>query len=158
LILCAAAALRCARLRTSLATTAKPRPCSTSSAEIWGLIALLALVTLVARGFFLVLPRRWQPRGRVEQALRCAPLAALLAALLAITVPEIVQQLPAAWQGPAPGWALVTDPRLMSALLLAAVIRLTRSTLWGLAAGSATYLSFLRSALRCTDADCHPRV
>jgi len=111
-----------------------------SSGEIWGLIALLALVTLVARGFFLVLPRRWQPRGRVEQALRYAPLAALLA----ITVPEIVQQLPAAWQGPAPGWVLVTDPRLMSALLLAAVIRLTRNTLWGLAAGTATYLALLQ--------------
>ena len=110
--------------------------------EIWSLIALLALVTLVARGFFLVLPRRWQPRGRVEQALRYAPLAALLA----ITVPEIVQQLPATWERPASGWALATDPRLVSALLLAAVIRLTGNTLWGLVAGTAAYLTLLQLA------------
>jgi len=113
-----------------------------SPLEIWSLIALLALVTLVARGFFLVLPRRWQPRGRVEQALRYAPLAALLA----ITVPEIVQQLPATVQHPASGWALATDPRLMSALLLAAVIRLTRNTLWGLVAGTTAYLVLLHLA------------
>jgi len=110
-----------------------------SALEIWSLIALLALVTLAARSFFLVLPRRWQPRGRVEQALRYAPLAALLA----ITVPEIVQQVPTAWQRPAPGWALATDPRLLSALLLAAVILLTRHTLWGLAAGTTAYLLLL---------------
>ena len=113
-----------------------------SPLEIWSLIALLALVTLVARGFFLVLPRRWQPRGRVEQALRYAPLAALLA----ITVPEIVQQLPATVQHPASGWALAADPRLMSALLLAAVIRLTRNTLWGLVAGTTAYLGLLQLA------------
>jgi len=112
---------------------------SYSTLEIWVLVALLALVTLLARGFFLVLPRRWQPRGRVEQALRYAPLAALLA----ITVPEIVQQLPAALAHPEPAWALATDPRLVSALVLVTVIRLTRHTLWGLAAGTASYLSLL---------------
>ena len=65
-----------------------------SSLELWLLIALLSLVTLVSRSFFVLLPRRWQPRGRVEQALRYAPLAALLA----ITVPEVVRQLPTALQ------------------------------------------------------------
>ena len=113
-----------------------------SPLEIWTLIALLAFVTLAARGFFLVLPRRWQPRGRVEQALRYAPLAALLA----ITVPEIVQQLPVAWQRPEPGWALATDPRLISALLLVTVSRLTRNTLWGLVAGTTAYLGLLQLA------------
>jgi branched-subunit amino acid transport protein len=107
-----------------------------SAWELWLLIALLALLTLVSRSFFVLLPRRWQPRGRVEQALRVAPLAALLA----ITVPEVVQQLPAALQQSSPAWAIVTDARLVSALLLAAVIRLTRHTLWGLAAGIATFL------------------
>ena len=43
-----------------------------------------------------------------------------------------------------PIWAIATDARLMSALVLAAVIRLTRRTLWGLAAGTATYLLLLR--------------
>ena len=65
-----------------------------SPLELWTLIALLALLTLVSRSFFVLLPRRWQPRGRVEQALRYAPLAALLA----ITVPEVVNQLPIALQ------------------------------------------------------------
>jgi len=107
-----------------------------SPLELWGLIALLALLTLVSRSFFVLLPRRWQPRGRVEQALRYAPLAALLA----ITVPEVVQHLPAALRQAAPAWAIATDARLVSALVLAAVIRLTRHTLWGLAAGTLTFL------------------
>ncbi len=107
-----------------------------SQLELWVLIALLALLTLISRSFFVLLPRRWQPRGRVEQALRYAPLAALLA----ITVPEVVKQLPAALQQAAPMGTLVTDPRLASALVLAAVIRLTRHTLWGLAAGTVTFL------------------
>ena len=108
--------------------------------ELWLLIALLSLLTLVSRSFFVLLPRRWQPRGRVEQALRYAPLAALLA----ITVPEVVQQLPAALQQPAPAWAIATDARLVSALVLVGVIRLTRHTLWGLLAGTATYLALLQ--------------
>jgi branched-subunit amino acid transport protein len=107
-----------------------------SALELGVLIALLALLTLLSRSFFVLLPRRWQPRGRVEQALRYAPLAALLA----ITVPEVVQQLPTALQQAAPAWALATDARLVSALVLAAVIRLTRHTLWGLAAGTLTFL------------------
>ena len=113
-----------------------------SPLELWTLIVLLALLTLVSRSFFVLLPRRWQPRGRVEQALRYAPLAALLA----ITVPEVVQQLPAALQQPAPAWAVATDARLVSALVLAAVIRLTRQTLWGLLAGTTTYLALLQLA------------
>lgn len=100
-----------------------------SDVEIWSLVAALVLVTLVARNFFLVLPERWQPRGWVEQALRVAPLAALLA----ITVPEITRGV-----GPAPDTWL--DPRVLSALLLAAVIRVTGRTLWGLVAGAAAYL------------------
>jgi len=55
-------------------------------------------------------------------------------------VPEIVRGLPAALQQPAPAWALATDPRLVSALVLAAVTRLTRHTLWGLGAGTLAYL------------------
>lgn len=107
-----------------------------SQGELWVLIALLALLTLVSRSFFVLLPRRWQPRGRVEQALRYAPLAALLA----ITMPEVLNQLPTALQQAAPIRAIATDARLVSALVLAAVIGLARNTLWGLAAGTATFL------------------
>ncbi|HOB93965.1 MAG TPA: AzlD domain-containing protein [Aquabacterium sp.] len=107
-----------------------------SAFELGLLIGLLALVTLGARSFFVLLPRRWQPRGRVEQALRHAPLAALLA----LIAPEVTRQLPAALQQPGPLWALATDARLASALVLVAVVRTTRSTLWGLLAGIATFL------------------
>ncbi len=107
-----------------------------SATELSLLIVLLALVTLLARSFFLLLPRRWQPRGRVEQALRYAPLAALLA----ITVPEIVPRLRADTLTSASALALATDPRLLSALVLMLVIGLTRQTLWGLVVGSAVYL------------------
>lgn len=111
-----------------------------SPLELWVLIALLSLLTLLSRSFFVLLPRRWQPRGRVEQALRYVPLAALLA----ITVPEIVRRLPAALQAGAPAWAVATDARLVSALVLDAVTRLTRHTLWGLLAGTAVYLALLQ--------------
>ena len=107
-----------------------------SDLELWLLIALLALLTLGSRSFFVLLPRRWQPRGRVQQALRYAPLAALLA----ITVPEVTKQLPHALQQAAPVWAIATDARLVSALVLVAVIRLTRHTLWGLVVGILTFL------------------
>jgi branched-subunit amino acid transport protein len=108
-----------------------------SSAELWGLIALLALLTLALRSFFVLLPRRWHPRGRVALALRYAPLAALLA----ITVPEVARHLPGALQQAEPAWAVATDARLWSAVVLVVVIRLTRQTLWGLAAGIATFLA-----------------
>lgn len=110
------------------------------AAELALLIALLAGVTLVARNFFLVLPKRWQPRGTVAEALRYAPLAALLA----ITVPEIVRDLPVGAAAGTASWAgVVTDPRFVSALVLAAVIRLGRQSLWGLVAGAVAYLALL---------------
>jgi branched-subunit amino acid transport protein len=109
-----------------------------SSLEVWLLIAALAGVTLVARNFFLVLPKRWQPRGAVAEALRYAPLAALLA----ITAPEIVRDVPPLVD--AAGWvALATDGRVAAAVVLVLVSRLTRRALWGLAAGTLTYLAWL---------------
>lgn len=114
---------------------------SYGDAELALLIALLCAVTLVARNFFLVLPRRWQPRGAVADALRYAPLAALLA----ITVPEIVRDVPPLVD--AAGWtALATDARVVAALVLATVTRLTRHALWGLAAGTLAYLAAVGGA------------
>lgn len=113
---------------------------SYDAADLGLLIVLLAGVTLVARNFFLVLPKRWQPRGTVAEALRYAPLAALLA----ITVPEIVRDLPIGAAGAGVWWVgMACDPRFVSALVLAAVIRLTRHALWGLVAGAGTYLALL---------------
>ena len=89
----------------------------------------------------MLLPRRWQPRDRVEgAALRAAGGAA------GHHRARVVQQLPAALRQPAPAWAIATDARLVSALVLVAVIRLTRHTLWGLLAGTATYLVLLQLA------------
>lgn len=99
------------------------------SAGLWiALVLGLCIVTLVARSLFLVLPPRWHPRGWVEQALRVAPLAALLA----ITVPEIVRDLT-----PAPSsWI---DARLLGALALVAVLAAGGRSLWALAAGAAVF-------------------
>ncbi len=105
--------------------------------ELWVLLLALVGVTLVARCFFLVLPARWQPRGALERALRAAPLAALMA----ITLPEILRgSLLTEGVGLA---AMATDPRLLSALVLAAVWAATRHGLVALLAGSASYLALL---------------
>ncbi len=41
---------------------------------------------------------------------------------------------------------MATDPRLAAALALLLVVRLTRQSLWGLAAGAAVYLGLLALA------------
>jgi len=109
-----------------------------SPAQIWTLIALLTLVTLVARNLFLLLPPAWQPRGQVAQALRYAPLAALLA----ITAPEIVRDVRGLPLAP----ALLADPRLAAAMVLTAVLLMSRRSLLALVLGSTTFI--LLSVLR----------
>jgi branched-subunit amino acid transport protein len=103
-------------------------------ASLWGLLALLVLVTLVARNFFLVLPRRWQPRGALERALRAAPLAALVA----ITVPEILRT--GVLAPDAGGLGLLLDARLLAALALLAVWQRWHHGVAALTTGSAVYL------------------
>jgi len=105
-------------------------------AQMWALIALLTLVTLLARNLFLLLPPAWQPRGQVAQALRYAPLAALLA----ITVPEIVRDVRSLPLAP----ALLADPRLAAAIVLTAVLMLSRRSLLALVLGSITFLLLAR--------------
>lgn len=97
--------------------------------ELVALVVGLCVITLVARNLFLVLPPRWHPRGWVEQALRVAPLAALLA----ITVPEITRDVgltPATW----------LDPRLLGAAVLVGVVALGGKALWALASGAAVFV------------------
>ncbi|MCZ8111503.1 MAG: AzlD domain-containing protein [Betaproteobacteria bacterium] len=110
--------------------------------ELWVLLVALVGVTLVARCFFLVLPARWQPRGALERALRAAPLAALVA----ITLPEILRSSLLA-EGVAPV-AVLGDARLLSALLLAAVWWTTRRGVVALLAGCAGYMTLLALAPR----------
>jgi branched-subunit amino acid transport protein len=101
-------------------------------AQIWTLIALLTLVTLVARNLFLLLPSAWQPRGQVAEALRYAPLAALLA----ITVPEIVRDVRGLPLAP----AVLADPRLAAAMVLTVVLLLSRRSLLALVLGSTVFV------------------
>jgi branched-subunit amino acid transport protein len=108
--------------------------------ELWLLLVLLVGVTLLARGFFLVLPQRWQPRGAVERALRAAPLAALVA----ITLPEILAGTMLSGSAPRAGWLL--DPRLLAAAVLAATWAATRHGVAALVAGSVAYLVLLAVA------------
>jgi branched-subunit amino acid transport protein len=103
-----------------------------SPAQVWTLIALLTLVTLVARNLFLLLPPAWQPRPQVAEALRYAPLAALLA----ITAPEIVRDVRGLPLAP----ALLADPRLAAAVVLTAALLLSRRSLLALVLGSTTFL------------------
>ncbi len=101
-------------------------------AQIWTLIGLLTLVTLVARNLFLLLPPAWQPRGQFAEALRYAPLAALLA----ITAPEIVRDVRGLPLAP----ALLADPRLAAAMVLTAVLLVSRRSLLALVSGSTTFI------------------
>ena len=105
--------------------------------EMLVLLGALVGVTLVARCFFLVLPQRWQPRGALERALRAAPLAALVA----ITLPEILRTSMLADAHAPLQW--LADPRLLSALVLSAVWAATRQGVLALLAGSGSYLLLL---------------
>lgn len=113
-----------------------------SDLELLLLMGALVGVTLVARCFFLVLPQRWQPRGALERALRAAPLAALVA----ITLPEILRTSVLAEAATPLQW--LGDPRLLAALVLSAVWAATRHGVLALLAGSASYLVLLALAAR----------
>ena len=100
---------------------------------VWSTIAGLVVVVFATRNAFVALPRRLQPSGAVERALRFAPLAALVA----LTVPVAAE----AWL--APGAGLVDawrDGRLPAALVTVAVSRATGTPFPGLAAGVAVLL------------------
>jgi branched-subunit amino acid transport protein len=107
---------------------------SAADLRVWLIIGLLTLLVILMRNIFLFAPRRWQPRGIAQQALRYAPIAAL-AALLA---PEILAGL--RMSGDTSAAAFLTDPRLVSALVLIAVIRLSGNAFLGIAAGTGLFL------------------
>ncbi len=99
----------------------------------WAAVAGLVLVVFVTRNVFMVLPRRLQPTGTLERALRFAPLAALVA----LTVPTAAE----AWLAPGAGWLDAWhDGRLPAAVATVAVARIARSPFTGLAAGVAVLL------------------
>ena len=114
--------------------------------QIWIAIAGLALVVTATRCAFLFAPARWQPRGLLDRALRVAPLAALVA----LTVPEVIGPLlstlaASAPEVPVPSVAVALsmawdDRRIPAALVLLGAARLGGNGFAGLAAGAAVYL------------------
>jgi branched-subunit amino acid transport protein len=105
----------------------------TSDAGIWLAILMLSAIIVLMRALYLYAPRRWQPRGAVARALRYAPLAAIVA----VVVPEVAAPLREAGRI---DWSVVFDARILSALALLVVGRLTGSMLTAIAAGAAVLL------------------
>ncbi len=112
-----------------------------SATEIWITIVLLMLLVFAMRNSFLVLPRRFQPKGTLAEALGYAPLAALVA----ICAPEVARfQIDQLQQGASLSQLLAgvsNDWRLWGALALVVTMVLTRTSkraaLYGLAAAAA---------------------
>lgn len=105
----------------------------TSEAGIWLAILMLSAIIVLMRALYLYAPRRWQPRGAVARALRYAPMAAIVA----VVVPEVAAPLREAARIDA---SVLLDARLLSALALLIVGRLTGSMLVAIAAGAAVLL------------------
>ena len=99
--------------------------------DVWTLavIAGLALVTVVTRGFFFVSSQPWQLPPWAQRGLQYAPIAALSA----VVIPEIVMsqgQLISTWQ----------DARLFAAAVGAAVYFWRKNVLLTIILGMAVYL------------------
>jgi len=106
--------------------------------RVWVIIVMITVMVVIMRNVFLFAPRSWQPRGLLQQALRYAPLAALAA----LVTPQMLAGVRA--QQGALGPELLADPRLASALVLIAVIRLSGNAFAGIAAGTGIFLLFSR--------------
>jgi branched-subunit amino acid transport protein len=112
--------------------------------DIWLTIILMMALILLMRCGMLVLPRKYQPKGALADALAFAPLAALVA----ICAPEIAKfQLDALSQGASASQlfaGLRQDWRLWGAVALVITVLLTkaskRAALYGLAAAAAVVL------------------
>lgn len=99
--------------------------------DLWTLavIAGLACVTVIARGFFFISSQPWRLPHWAERGLQYAPIAALAA----VVVPEVLVtqgHLVPTWQ----------DARIYGALVGAAVFFWRRNTLITILVGMAVYL------------------
>jgi branched-subunit amino acid transport protein len=90
---------------------------------------MLSAIIVLLRALYLYAPRRWQPRGAVARALRYAPMAAIVA----VVVPEVAAPLR---EAAALDWGVLLDARLLSAVALLVVGRLTGSMLTAIGAGA----------------------
>jgi branched-subunit amino acid transport protein len=112
---------------------------SLTTLYVWIIIVALCVMVVAMRCSFLVLPRRWQPKGALAHALSFAPLAALMA----ICAPEVMKFQIAHWPASAAEYSashLLSDWRLLSGLAMVVVVAFTRTsrnaTLYGLVAAS----------------------
>lgn len=99
--------------------------------DLWtlGVIAGLAVVTVITRGFFVFSSRPWRLPAWAERGLQYAPIAALTA----VVVPEVVMtqgQLVSTWM----------DARIFGAAAGMAMYFWRRDTLLTILAGMAVYL------------------
>jgi branched-subunit amino acid transport protein len=99
--------------------------------DVWTLLVIvgLAIVTVVARGFFLISGKPWQLPHWAQRGLQYAPIAALSA----VVVPEIVMSqgvLIGTWQ----------DARLFAAAAGVAIYYAKRNVLLTILGGMAVYL------------------
>lgn len=108
--------------------------------RVWLAILICLMIVLALRWSFLVLPRRFQPRGALAEALGYAPLAALVA----ICVPEVakfqIAQMSHGFDLPSFLDVLKNDWRVWSAIALIATVmtakRSKSAALFGLAAAA----------------------
>ncbi len=105
---------------------------------LWYAVALLGLLLIVwaTRSIFLWLPPRLQPGPALEQALRYAPLASLIA----LIAPEL---LAASWLDGATVGSVLADGRLISGLVALGVAAWRRNPLAGMLTGTAVYLGLI---------------
>lgn len=104
--------------------------------DVWLAIFTVFLISLIGRSAYLFAPSRWYPRGALAQALSFAPLAAMVA----ICVPEVFSALRPVIDGnesfrP----ALLLDKRLVTALVLFALLKTVRKEFLCLAAAGALF-------------------
>ncbi len=124
----------------------------TSEVGIWLAIVMLGAVVVLLRSLYLYAPRQWQPRGAFANALRFAPLAALVA----IVAPEVLAPWLVAAGGaagssaPAAAASVVSDAasrwfaplmvlldaRVLSAVALLVAARLSGNLLVALSVGA----------------------
>ena len=104
--------------------------------DVWLAIGALTLITVVGRSAYLFAPPAWHPRGALLRALGYAPIAALIS----IAAPEVFRvwlewpQQPAGFE-----WKLLFDARIVSALLLVVLLRVTRNEFLSLFAAGALF-------------------
>jgi branched-subunit amino acid transport protein len=97
-----------------------------SARDVWLTILGLTVVTIVTRGFFLLLGERLELPERLRRALGYAPGAALAA----IIVPEVLGAGTAGGLDVSPG-----NPKLVAAIVASLFYAATRSMLGTIAAG-----------------------